>query len=169
MRAAVVEKNAAAFPRFVDLALQYWLEMFAGDPVFARTCFRRLLEEPLGPSETDWLVAVLVRAPDRECFAALDQKLRGPLRDPSLAGALWVAALVCGDRDAVQFWSEQFTVLNHVAAPDVPRLDFTSLSPRRAGSVPAVLNALVLPRETIFALYSRVTPGPAVTVSPSAR
>lgn len=159
--AAVNIKNslAPALDPFLILALQFWFERQANNTAAARASFARLVEQELSMDKVDWLMAMLVRAPDQECFARLDEKLRARRPDgpvAALGGGMWTLALVCGERPAADYWAEFLRSHTLIVVPPAGDIDFHSLTLASVRSVPALLSILPLPRETGYALYSRV-------------
>jgi hypothetical protein len=157
---AVTMKNraAAVLGNFKSLALEYWIEKSAGNDSFARLCSGKLVANAHSPAEVEWLAAMLVHAPDREFLSRLDQRLSGrpATVTPGDGAAMWMAAVVCGDRSTAARWAGWLKTHANIAVPDFVELDYTSSDFRNRASVPFLIGMLPLPREVIFALCARM-------------
>lgn len=152
---------------FRSFALQYWLEKQAGNDSLALACFARCASGPLDPGRLDLLASVVIRAPDRAALALLDRAARHQPFDPIVAGSLWITAVLCDAPDLVAHWADRLRRDAKWEPPPLHRISFDSLALRDRASVPALLERLPLPRETIYALFARITlPRPGAAPAP---
>lgn len=154
----VAQTLSPALGRVRALGLQYWIAERDADAVLAHACFDHVAAGPLAPGDVDWLAAMVIRAPDPASFRRLDRRLRASSADltPDTAAGIWAAAVVCADREAARYWAERVRKGARTELPHDFHFDFGSASPARAGTVPAVLTHVALPREVIDALLARV-------------
>lgn len=148
-----------AFDPFRSEALHYWVEQVAGNREAARSIFARIVQPGLTSDQVDWLTAMLVRAPDRSAYELLDQAVRAnqsAYPGLTLGAAMWVAAVQCGDRPAANYWADFVRTTASINLPISGEIEFGSLGLDRERSVPWLLSQLPLPRETAYALYSKV-------------
>lgn len=137
-------------------ALQYVITVSRGASHLVQSDFLLLLRRPLSLAEFDRICALLVASGDRESLP----RLRRHFRNPVLAGSglayaeFWMAALVCGDQESVEFAAREVLRVEKHALPAGKKIDFLSEDPTNPVGVRTLLNTVPLMRETIFALVA---------------
>jgi hypothetical protein len=139
---------------------QFVVEMIRGDLWVARGEFARLLELPLTTAQFTRLAERLIVHPDparwREVLARAARL--GPEERRELAPTFWVTSLVHNMPTEARAWRDLARNPAGTAAwPDVASIDFTLHDPRDRRSPFALIQAVELPREVVFALLARLS------------
>lgn len=151
---------ASALGEFEALLTRLDLDFLAQDDASARLDFHRILELMSSPVKAERIMVLLVEHPGADYFRQLHEALR---RRPDLAqevsgAAMWVAGLVCESLDLAQEWKISGRQQFGDSYPLINEVNFDSRRIDLPSSVPALINAVSLPRQVVLALQLRMQP-----------
>ena len=137
-------------------ALQYVITASRGESHLLQSDFLLLLRRPLTLAEFDRICALLIASGDRQSLPRLRRHFQNPtLADAGRAyAAFWIASLVCGDQESVDFAARELQRTEKFTVPSAKKIDFLAEDPNNPIGVRTLLNTVPLMRETIFSLVA---------------